>query len=335
MGRTNSEVTEVYEVAIDWDLALFNRERSLNLFYLREAIGPLVVVFVAVSLGFWQIYNFVQQIDEVEPAECGHEDHISKLPDELLANILSLLTIKEAVRTSILSRRWRHLSSSLPHINLDWFVMSGARSRRDLIGLKSGRYKNPLIGHKPCVCARYAGSFIDNVSQFLKGYKSERILSFELSCCLGREYDGVLMNWIKCAAAEDVEKLGLKLAQLKFSKDCKIENVFLKTDEGGMDRIFGNLSADLPHLKKMLLAVPSSVLYRMPPNPSTFSSVECLHLFIIERDDQSDIVKALPSLLNSLPQLQKLFVRGVRKGWMGANFKTTSTDLKASSDDDL
>lgn len=122
-----------------------------------------------------------------------------------------------------------------------------------------------------------------------------------------------------CEGLEDIEVCarnvktfdyqGDRLVQLKFSKDCKIENVFLKTDECGMDRIFGNLSADLPHLKKMSLAVPSSVLYQMPPNPSTFSSVECLHLFIIERDDQSDIVKALPSLLNSLPQLQKLFVR--------------------------
>ncbi|XP_077229479.1 F-box/FBD/LRR-repeat protein At3g26920-like [Tasmannia lanceolata] len=48
-----------------------------------------------------------------------NEDRISKLPDHLLVSILSLLPMKEASRASILSKRWRYLFTSLPHLLLD------------------------------------------------------------------------------------------------------------------------------------------------------------------------------------------------------------------------
>lgn len=36
-------------------------------------------------------------------------DRISEFPDDILENILSLLTIKEAARTDCLSYRWKNL----------------------------------------------------------------------------------------------------------------------------------------------------------------------------------------------------------------------------------
>ncbi|KAF7074178.1 hypothetical protein CFC21_079086 [Triticum aestivum] len=46
----------------------------------------------------------------------GDDDRISTLPSDILVNILDRLNVREAARTSILSRRWSQLSCKLPRL---------------------------------------------------------------------------------------------------------------------------------------------------------------------------------------------------------------------------
>ncbi|KAL5198268.1 hypothetical protein ABZP36_001780 [Zizania latifolia] len=66
-----------------------------------------------------------------EAAATGGEDRLSMLPDELIIQILLRLDTFTAVRTSILSRRWRLLWCLLPKLD---FVLSDAYSIRTALG---------------------------------------------------------------------------------------------------------------------------------------------------------------------------------------------------------
>ncbi|GKV22701.1 hypothetical protein SLEP1_g32549 [Rubroshorea leprosula] len=49
-----------------------------------------------------------------------NECRINELPDGVLSNIISLLPLKEAVRTSIVSKRWRYIYASISNIDFEF-----------------------------------------------------------------------------------------------------------------------------------------------------------------------------------------------------------------------
>jgi hypothetical protein len=53
--------------------------------------------------------------------EIPEEGRLDKLPDDILLTIIDRLHVRDAARTSALSRRWRHLPSKLSQLNIDLF----------------------------------------------------------------------------------------------------------------------------------------------------------------------------------------------------------------------
>lgn len=51
------------------------------------------------------------------------KDLVSELPDDILHRLISYLSIDEALRTSILSKRWIHLWKNAMHLDFDFTHM--------------------------------------------------------------------------------------------------------------------------------------------------------------------------------------------------------------------
>jgi hypothetical protein len=59
-----------------------------------------------------------QKLNEEKDVD-GNNKCLSNLPDEVLRHILSFLSTKDAVRTSLLSKRWEYLWASIPNLDFE------------------------------------------------------------------------------------------------------------------------------------------------------------------------------------------------------------------------
>ncbi|KAJ1691398.1 hypothetical protein LUZ63_015553 [Rhynchospora breviuscula] len=71
-------------------------------------------------------------------------DRMSNLPDPILAHILSYVTTKDAVQTSLLAKRYQNLWASVPVVNLDFddFLSSGKEVEEKFVKFVNGVFKN-------------------------------------------------------------------------------------------------------------------------------------------------------------------------------------------------
>ncbi|XP_028802117.1 F-box/LRR-repeat protein 13-like [Neltuma alba] len=115
-------------------------------------------------------------------------DRISNLPDSLLQHILSLLNTKEAISTSILSKRWTSLWIGLPTLDLD------AKS----------------------FCHRRFGSFERFVDKVLISNNDSTTIKLLRLNCVDYYYldDRKIDGWFKAAINRKVEQIELSVPYL-------------------------------------------------------------------------------------------------------------------------
>ncbi|XP_045794106.1 putative F-box protein At1g49610 [Trifolium pratense] len=124
-------------------------------------------------------------------------DRISELPDEILSYILTMLSIKDLLKTSILSKRWRKLWYLRRDLDFNILHMLGSTSRKPL----------EERGHLNI----NMDEFVKRVDQFLNNFQGTKIDSFSLSFYSNDKHSNIIDQWISFAIARGVETINLLL----------------------------------------------------------------------------------------------------------------------------
>ncbi|XP_073314108.1 uncharacterized protein [Primulina huaijiensis] len=126
------------------------------------------------------------------------KDRISQLPDHIISSIISRLGTKAAVRTSILSKRWRQVYTLIHEVRFFCSDMHGGYgSHHTLMGKE-------LIQRK----------FAEGVDTFLQHHSCSKILSFKLFCCFRGCILDTFRKWMNSVGTMGVEKLTIGFCSL-------------------------------------------------------------------------------------------------------------------------
>ncbi|GLT63985.1 hypothetical protein SLA2020_365060 [Shorea laevis] len=118
------------------------------------------------------------------------------MPDEVLVSILSLITMKEAGRTSVLSRRWRKLWTFVPNLNFD----------------APGR--SYYLQERACLLFTDRTNYLNCVNSVLELHQAPAIDQFRICFDLDEIYRHDIDNWVNFALKKRVQRLELCLEGL-------------------------------------------------------------------------------------------------------------------------
>ncbi|KAF3437418.1 hypothetical protein FNV43_RR20171 [Rhamnella rubrinervis] len=115
---------------------------------------------------------------------------INGLPDEILVRILCLLSLEEAIRTAILSRRWKNLWMNVPKLEISW--------------------RNDPYVFRPHEMSEVKAK-VNFVNDFMKLHERTTTSLEELTICLplDSKYSDDINKWAEVAAVKRVKKLKL------------------------------------------------------------------------------------------------------------------------------
>ncbi|KAL7136790.1 hypothetical protein ABFS83_10G054200 [Erythranthe nasuta] len=116
------------------------------------------------------------------------DDRISRLPDDVLLDILSFLSLKEAARSSVLSSRWMNLWKHTPSLDFD------AQGVLDKI---------------PKHCKSEKRKFVKWVNSVVRTHKSPALKEFKIRFPLKKSSRKSITRWLEFAFSRRVQRLEL------------------------------------------------------------------------------------------------------------------------------
>ncbi|KAJ8451850.1 hypothetical protein Cgig2_007333 [Carnegiea gigantea] len=121
------------------------------------------------------------------------KDIISSLPDDILIHILTLLDLREAATTSVLSKRWRYVWANLSNLDFDGLSTLHGRGY-------STRYESD------------ACKYVHRVNQVVSSSLAPRIHKFRIRFLLGASYGYNIRTWVNFAMRKNVKELELNFS---------------------------------------------------------------------------------------------------------------------------
>ncbi|KAL6281874.1 hypothetical protein ACE6H2_012810 [Prunus campanulata] len=128
--------------------------------------------------------------------ECILVDRISELPDEILFSIVSLLPLKEAAATSVLSKRWQYVWTSTTTLNFD---------------AKFEVHENlwRFFQMKPELKELETRRYVDWVNTVVEQHRSPAIERFRVCSSINSRFTSSTDKWIHYAMSKRVQILEL------------------------------------------------------------------------------------------------------------------------------
>ncbi|KAI8558055.1 hypothetical protein RHMOL_Rhmol04G0058700 [Rhododendron molle] len=176
---------------------------------------------------------------------CEGNDIISSLPGNVLRHILSFLSTKEAIRTSILSTKWEYLWTSISNIDLtdDTFPRTGKKEDRSLLDfvdrvfhfhdasdIKSLTVKSSELVNSSRVNSWISASMRHNIEELnlSLSWKAQPVLPCHLFTCQSLVTLKLFMNWsLKVPSLTHFSNLKtLELSYVTFSDDNSTQHLF-------------------------------------------------------------------------------------------------------------
>ncbi|KAM0920856.1 hypothetical protein ACQ4PT_007230 [Festuca glaucescens] len=198
-------------------------------------------------------------------------DHISRLPDHVLGEVISLLTIMEGSRTQILASRWRHLWRAAP-LNLDFCGLPASNnmlpSRCALVSAIIAAHQGS--GRRLCLPARHLQCRADAVDAWLRSHALDNLQELEFYFCCAKHCDPELVieallpppasifrfsSTLRAATISNCYLVDDMVETLRFPHLRKLALMCVKISEVSLH----NIISGCPGLECLLLSTISSI----------------------------------------------------------------------------
>ncbi|XP_059436494.1 putative F-box/LRR-repeat protein At5g54820 [Corylus avellana] len=150
------------------------------------------------SVNYIPKYCFGFSVPEIDSAPVA--DLTGRLPEDILSSIISLISMREAATTSILSKRWRYLSKTSSNLDLDPKNMLGY-----FLSLNHFKSQHPQWKEKQ------RGRFVRWANHILELYVGKKVDSFRVEYPLGSDHGCDVDRWIQFAIDMQVQNLSINL----------------------------------------------------------------------------------------------------------------------------